>query len=665
VGVLGDYAGIYLLNSPDCEVIGNEIEGDYYGIQSSTSEWCLVANNMVYFASLSGIHDSEGSNNHYYFNSVYQGTHPTTTYNLCLNNNTNSDVKNNILYQNGTGTDYAISIAGDLSTYPVTSDYNDLYAPGAYVGYYGGDLTTLTNWQNATELDSNSISADPSFVSVVTPNLHINPPSPVEMAGIFIPEVTYDFDLDSRFIGQPDIGADEFVSGMSGTYDIGGGTMDFESIREAVQELNEGGMVGPVTFNVFTGLYHNQVDITSSISGLGAANPLVIQNAPGESPQMISTAGKGFQITNVDYVTIQGIEIYSCAYEGVSITGSPSDSCSNIRILNNYIHDVGTYYTGNYHGILLSYCVDCEIIGNEIEGDDYGLTSLSSRGNLFANNMIYSCLSTGLRSFMCNDDQYYYNSVYVDQGKGFEISGSSGLIIKNNSIFNDGSSFLLNYACFSLQNVSFPSITSDYNNLYAPDPLCYVGYNVSTSTSYSTLPQWQTATGWDANSIGVDPGYSSITMNIDLHITESSPLDRAATPIAGILVDLDGESRHSVYPDIGADEVGIVEPLEPVDDLVITLSSSTDITLIWSAISGAQQYHIYKSTTDPYSGFTLIDSIADTNYTDTNVLINELKSFYYVTADNEPLDAGLDRPSSRIKQNHRPSLPSTSRQISP
>jgi fibronectin type 3 domain-containing protein len=161
---------------------------------------------------------------------------------------------------------------------------------------------------------------------------------------------------------------------------------------------------------------------------------------------------------------------------------------------------------------------------------------------------------------------------------------------------------------------------------------------------------WQTATGLDANSISADPNFASILAPFNLHINEPSPVDSAAIPIAEITDDFDGESRHSVYPDIGADEVGIVEPLEPVEDLVITLSSSTDITLIWSPVSGAQQYHIYKSTTDPGSGYILLDSTTDTTYTNTNVLINELRSFYYVTADNEPLDTGLDRLSSGNQQ---------------
>jgi hypothetical protein len=108
-----------------------------------------------------------------------------------------------------------------------------------------------------------------------------------------------------------------------------------------------------------------------------------------------------------------------------------------------------------------------------------------------------------------------------------------------------------------------------------------------------------------------------------------------------------------------------VEPLEPVEDLVITLSSSTDITLTWTPISGAQQYHVYKSITNPQSGFTLIGSVTDTTFTETNVLINELKSFYYVTADNEPLDGGLDRSSSRSKQDNLRFLHATNRETTP
>jgi hypothetical protein len=134
----------------------------------------------------------------------------------------------------------------------------------------------------------------------------------------------------------------------------------------------------------------------------------------------------------------------------------------------------------------------------------------------------------------------------------------------------------------------------------------------------------------------------SISAPYNLHVNLPSPVDSAGIPIAGITNDFDGNLRNSAHPDIGADEVGVASPPGVVDDLIITLSGFTDdrtnITLSWSPALNAQQYHIYKSTTSPESGFVLIGSTTDNTYTDSNAIVGQIKSFYYVTADNESLD---------------------------
>lgn len=82
--------------------------------------------------------------------------------------------------------------------------------------------------------------------------------------------------------------------------------------------------------------------------------------------------------------------------------------------------------------------------------------------------------------------------------------------------------------------------------------------------------------------------------------------------------------------------------VEPVDDLVISLSSGADfdhVVLTWSSAQGAQQYHIYKSITSPQNGFVMIDSTTNTTYTDPDAITGETKSFYYVTSDITASDA--------------------------
>ena len=616
VGALGDYAGIYLLNSPNCEILRNEIESDYYGIQISNSSANLIANNMIYFASLSGIYDDESTGNRYYYNSVYLEMNPTTTYNMYLYHGTDIDLKNNVLYHSGGGTHYAISITGDLSTYPVTSDYNDLYAPSAYIGYYNGNQTTLANWQTATNLDSSSLSVDPDFVSLATPDLHCNPTSPLEMAGTPVPEVTNDFDGDSRNAGQPDIGADEFYGPMAGTYDVGGGAMHYATLTEAANHLNGGGMVGPVTLNTYTGSYSG-FTLSSTITGLGASNSLTIQNAPGESPIIQSLFGYGIRIDNADYITIQGFEIKRCARDGIRVFGSSSDSCAHINLIGNYIHDVGEQGIGHYAGIYLNYVNNCQILGNEIDGDNEAYTGInvrSSTSNIIANNMLYECQNTEIYSSACTNDFYCYNSVLSGRNHSMYLDNANNLTVKNNILHQTRANA---YALYIADSLSTSPVISDYNDLYSPDG--HVGYYFGNITD---LTGWQTATGLDLNSISGDPNYASTSDPFDLHLIAPSVASNVGTPLTEVTDDFDGDPRDLSTPDIGADEFGsdywvVLSPENQYDTTVA--SGSVDYMLMVQnvgdlndaydlsvAVTGESWPHtIYDA-----SGSTIIDHIA-------------------------------------------------------
>jgi len=632
VGTLGDYSGIYLLNSPNCQVLKNKIKSDYYGIQLTTSKRDTVANNMVYFAGLTGIYENGGTDNRYFYNSVYQEMNPSTTYAFYIYHGTNITLNDNILYHSGGGTHYALSVTGDLVTYPLTSDYNDFYAPSAYVGYYNGNRTTLANWQTATGCDAHSLSADPSFLSLGTPDLHINQISPVEMEGIAVAGIAEDFDGEGRPPVNPDMGADEVAVPLSGVFDIGGGNWDFTDPVSAANYIASSRIGGWVTFNIFSGTYNGEILIGGSELGTSPTNTLTFQNAPGQSPVISSTSGRGFYLTNSDYVTIQGLEIANCAYEGLRIVGSSADSVTHNSAIGNYLHDVGTST-----GIFIQNGADCQILGNEISGGSLGLTNgifcRNGSRNLIANNMIYQSTLAGINSNSGTNDQFYFNSIFMSSGTALRFSYSNNTVAKNNICFMQGSGD--DYAITITHNLSSYPVISDYNDLYAPGN----DVGIYLATHCATLGDWQTATSMDAHSICANPNFVSISIPYNLHVTPPSPVDGAGTPIVGITTDLDGDVRNAVTPDIGADEFAPAGPPEAIDDLIITLSGSTDdstnITLFWSPVVGAVQYHVYKSTTDPATGYALIGSTAATSYTDTNAIPGIVKSYYYVTADNE------------------------------
>lgn len=165
-----------------------------------------------------GIRHLSGATADYYFNSVYIGgagiaaASPTYAFRGADARN----VQNNAFWNarsnaTGSATNFAISVTGTVGT----SDHNDLYATGVSgaVGDFNGTTSvTLANWQAATGLDANSLSANPQYLS--TTDLHVQPSSPLVGAGISIAGITDDFDVELRPAANPAIGADEIVTDL-------------------------------------------------------------------------------------------------------------------------------------------------------------------------------------------------------------------------------------------------------------------------------------------------------------------------------------------------------------------------------------------------------------------------------------------------------------------
>lgn len=412
---------------------------------------------------------------------------------------------------------------------------------------------------------------------------------------------------------------------MHGTLDIGGGNNDFPSPDSAAAVMEALGVCGPVIFNIFSGVYDGEIYLSGNVPGMGAANPITFQNAPGESPVITSSHGRGFYLDGADYVTIQGLEIYNCYYDGIYNDNLDSDLSTHNSFIGNYIHFAD--WSG-HEGIDFNRGADCEVIGNELDSCGYSIHVWDSDRILVANNMITNSNDVGLYSGASSDIEFYYNSVYMDQrGLAFQLSSGGPVTLKNNILVNEGPSGQPgSYALFWYEG----TLVSDYNDLYSP--YGFVGHYYGTN--YTNLAAWQT-TSQDSHSISADPNF--VDNLSDLHIDTSvpSPVDSAGIPIAGITTDFDGDTRDATFPDIGADEFAVGGSLEPVEDLVITMPSMQDASLHWSPVSGAVQYHVYKSTTSPDSGFTLVSSTPDTFYVDTSAITNDTRSFYYIIVDDQ------------------------------
>jgi hypothetical protein len=101
-------------------------------------------------------------------------------------------------------------------------------------------------------------------------------------------------------------------------------------------------------------------------------------------------------------------------------------------------------------------------------------------------------------------------------------------------------------------------------------------------TNSTSLAAWRTATGKGAGSKNVPVFFVS---DADCHLTSSSngDVNLIASPIAGITTDIDGNTRSTMYPYMGADEASV--PL-PVHLVIFTASAKAgDVLVTWSTAS--------------------------------------------------------------------------------
>ena len=300
--------------------------------------------------------------------------------------------------------------------------------------------------------------------------------------------------------------------------------------------------------------------------------------------------------TSVDeYNTFSNNDILYGSY-GVECYATSANQETGNQFLNNNIEG---YY---YYGMRLYYQYDVHAIGNTILQSPTGYTynyalysyycdgalnissnyiydnggtyfyalyinypdATAAAPGLIANNMVASenITSTqyGIRVYNGMYQNIYNNSVSLrDGGTNYAayiyLSNNTSYgpyNFANNNIANYGSGGYGLY-CYG---TGLPGITFSNNNYYSnSSSLCYA------STTYNNISDWNMAAG--GNDINVDPGYISTS---DIHCN-SIVIDGGGVPVAEVTVDIDGDLRDPVSPDIGADEFVLANDDAGISDL--------------------------------------------------------------------------------------------------
>jgi hypothetical protein len=172
-----------------------------------------------------------------------------------------------------------------------------------------------------------------------------------------------------------------------------------------------------------------------------------------------------------------------------------------------------------------------------------------SLGSALTNNNVYKGIDDF--GYSGNNVFLYFNSIWLG-GTCNGSSNSYGYLKrdvtnethKNNIYYNSRTGGTGKQYAFGVTAVAGTFI-SNYNDLFTPAaPLAI--WNI---TDQADINAWRTASGQDANSKSVNPGFVSTT---DLHPT-APDLDGAGSAVSGITTDYAGVIRGNP-PDIGAYE---------------------------------------------------------------------------------------------------------------
>ena len=159
----------------------------------------------------------------------------------------------------------------------LTSDYNNLYTTYTYPVYYYYGNRTLAQWQSSYGQGENSLTLEPIFDGDST---LVPLSSSLDNQGTPIASVADDINGVARSDSTPDMGALEFTSTatpISGIVSVGP-SGDYSTIHALRQDLAVNGVNGPLTVNIASGTYNEQI-FFGEINGASATNTITLQSA--------------------------------------------------------------------------------------------------------------------------------------------------------------------------------------------------------------------------------------------------------------------------------------------------------------------------------------------------------------------------------------------------
>jgi hypothetical protein len=258
-------------------------------------------------------------------------------------------------------------------------------------------------------------------------------------------------------------------SALSGTYTIGGTAPNFSTIGNAVTALRNGGVCGPVTFNIRNGIYSEQLRI-QNIPGVSAVNTIRFQSESLDSSLVIiqynspsSALNYTIKVDTTDYVSFYKLslkslnstyssviqftnkathgELRNCHIAGPS-SGSGILAAFQANSDSTFVAACRFTNTGEALNLQGTYC---RALNNYFEGQvNYGISGAGASIECRNNSFNYpSGFGGSAVSFVGTSTHGIINAnriTIAGTGKGIYLSGgsTSGMIVSNNFISMNG-----------------------------------------------------------------------------------------------------------------------------------------------------------------------------------------------------------------------------------
>lgn len=286
-------------------------------------------------------------------NTVVMDNNYATSYAVYNYSGENLRYLNNIMMHTGAGRAFYVGTASAI----LESDYNDIYAAGPVLAYWGGNQATLVDLQTASGMDLNSVSKAPSFADVTNGDLHLVAPSDddADLIGTLLPEVTEDIDGDPRV--RPYRGADEACYVIPGS-------LSYTFVDNGGNPTGYAMVPGTVDVKYRVSFPDEDANVTMTVNFYGLDDNLL-----KHSTSFVVYKQAGQTLNGTERITLPGsLPLGFCRVEVVFNT---KNSCGSYRDYMPYASALMLIEQGN---------VPCEVWPGDVNND--GLVNYSDRKDL-------------------------------------------------------------------------------------------------------------------------------------------------------------------------------------------------------------------------------------------------------------------------------------------